>query len=175
MWFKSANMLLFSFTLRSGYCTWTEIFQFLLFFLHSHSFYPQQTEGWAAERGHCRWITARPRMGPLSFSHTHQHPAGTVTSCPLSLLPSDQWSWNRVAGRGLRFPYSTPPEPCSTLRPKFYWPPDLISYTASWQHIHLEVGACQTQTHGCWNEWMIFWICKTGFYHGNRFDCQNSG
>lgn len=32
MWFKSANMLLFSFTLRSGYCTWPEIFQFLLFF-----------------------------------------------------------------------------------------------------------------------------------------------
>lgn len=77
-------------------------------------------------------------MGALSFSHTHQHPAGTVTSCPSHSSPlingAETGRPGGAFGSHIR-PHRS--RVCSTLRPIFYWTPNLISSTASWQNIHL--------------------------------------
>lgn len=139
-------------------------------------------QGWAGARGYCRWIRAKPRVGPLSLSHTHQHPAGTVTpSCPLLLLPSDQWSWNREAGRGLRFPILDPtgavyPQPWGLY---FTVLPNQKSNTGCiccYITIHLQVwageGIKENQMVSEMNEWG-FEICEMCFYHCDCFNCQN--
>lgn len=129
MWFKSANMLLFSFTLQLGYCTWTEIFQFLLFF--SFTFFLSTADRRLSGRTRALSVDyGQTKNGtPLFFSHT---PAPCRYSNLLPPLTTPLWSMELKQGG---------------------WEgPSVPIFDPTGAVLNLEA-----------------------FYHGNRFDCQNSG